>query len=86
MGIEDTVPGFIVGIIGVGLAGTALAQRLRAGGFEVAGYDVRPGQIEQLRQSGGSGAGSAAEVAASCRRLFLSLPASAAAASVRARS
>ena len=64
------------------MAGTALAQRLLAGGFDVAGYDVRPGQIEQLRQSGGSGASSAAEVAASCRRLFLSLPTSAAAASV----
>lgn len=71
-----------LGIIGVGLAGAALAERLLAGGFDVAGYDIRPAQIEQLRQSGGSGASSAAEVAASCRRLFLSLPTSAEAASV----
>lgn len=30
-----------VGLIGLGLVGTALAQRLRAAGFEVTGFDVR---------------------------------------------
>lgn len=65
-----------LGIIGLGLLGSALAQRLLAGGFQVAGYDVRAEQLEKLRRAGGVAAGSAAEVAAGCRRLLLSLPAS----------
>jgi 3-hydroxyisobutyrate dehydrogenase-like beta-hydroxyacid dehydrogenase len=31
-----------IGIVGVGLLGSAVASRLRARGFEVAGYDRRP--------------------------------------------
>lgn len=65
-----------LGMIGLGLLGTALAERLLAGGFRVLGYDVKPEQVENLRRLGGEGAGGAAEVAAGCRRLFLSLPTS----------
>jgi len=66
-----------LGIVGLGLLGTALAERLLAGGFRIIGYDVRPEQVENLRRLGGGSAQSAAEVAAACRRLLLSLPTSA---------
>ncbi len=41
-----------IGIIGVGLLGTAVASRLLAKGFEVAGYDTRPEQVRALARSG----------------------------------
>ncbi len=66
-----------LGIVGLGLLGTALAERLLEGGFQIVGYDLRPEQVENLRRLGGSPAQSGAEVAASCQRLLLSLPTSA---------
>jgi 3-hydroxyisobutyrate dehydrogenase-like beta-hydroxyacid dehydrogenase len=63
-----------IGIVGVGLLGTALAERLRASGFAVAGFDSDPAGMERLRTLGGETAGSARELAASCRRIVLSLP------------
>jgi 3-hydroxyisobutyrate dehydrogenase-like beta-hydroxyacid dehydrogenase len=63
-----------IGLIGVGLMGAALAGRLRAGGFDVLGFDVDPAPLEHLRSQGGEAAGRAEEVAASCRRIVLSLP------------
>jgi 3-hydroxyisobutyrate dehydrogenase-like beta-hydroxyacid dehydrogenase len=41
-----------IGIVGVGLLGTAIAQRLLDGGFAVTGYDTRPAQLEPLRARG----------------------------------
>lgn len=65
-----------VGIIGLGLVGSALAERLLGAGYAVSGYDIRPEQTEQLRALGGSGEASAGAVAAVCRRVILSLPTS----------
>ena len=57
-----------VGIIGLGLVGSALAQRLTAAGFKVTGFDLREEARTALIAQGGSAAGSLAEVAnaASC--------------------
>jgi hypothetical protein len=65
-----------VGLIGVGLVGTALSERLLAAGYEVIGFDTAAGQLDNLRRLGGVAAGSAAEAAARSRRVILSLPTS----------
>jgi len=65
-----------VGIIGVGLVGTAIAERLLDAGYFVAGYDLLPGQRETLAQIGGDALADAGAVAASCDRVILSLPTS----------
>src|SRR5262245_47258964 len=63
-----------VGLIGVGLLGTALAERFLGAGFAVLGHDLAPARLDALRALGGQGAGSAAEVARLCDRVVLSLP------------
>jgi 3-hydroxyisobutyrate dehydrogenase-like beta-hydroxyacid dehydrogenase len=62
-----------VGLIGIGLVGTALAERLVARGFNVVGYDIVPEKREQLERLGGHAACSPADVASRARRVVLSL-------------
>jgi 3-hydroxyisobutyrate dehydrogenase-like beta-hydroxyacid dehydrogenase len=62
-----------IGLIGIGLVGTALAERLLAGGFEVVGFDVRQERCDELERLGGRAAGSPAEVAQEAARAVLSL-------------
>src|ERR1035437_4626820 len=57
-----------IGIIGVGLLGSAIAARLTAAGYGVLGYDLMPNRRH--------GAGSAQEVARACRTIILCLPTS----------
>ncbi len=57
-----------IGLIGVGLLGSAMADRLTAAGYKVMGYDIVP---ERQR-----GAKSSQEVADACGTIFLSLPTS----------
>ncbi len=57
-----------IGLIGVGLLGSAIAARLSAAGYKVLGYDIVPERR--------LGAASATEVASSCRTIFFSLPTS----------
>jgi 3-hydroxyisobutyrate dehydrogenase-like beta-hydroxyacid dehydrogenase len=64
-----------VGLIGVGLLGTALATRLLRAGFGVTGYDPDAGARERLASLGGTIAGFAEDVAHACRRMLFSLPA-----------
>jgi 2-hydroxy-3-oxopropionate reductase len=52
-----------VGVIGLGVIGKPIAQRLVSGGFEVAVYDVRPEAVAQLATVGANACGSPAEVA-----------------------
>lgn len=66
-----------VGIIGIGLVGTAVAERLLSAGYAVTGYDVRADQVEALRQLGGEPACCASAVVSECERIILSLPTSA---------
>jgi 3-hydroxyisobutyrate dehydrogenase-like beta-hydroxyacid dehydrogenase len=63
-----------VGLIGLGLMGMALAERLRAGGLEVSGYDIDPGRNDLFAEAGGKLASSAADVVSACGRILLSLP------------
>jgi 3-hydroxyisobutyrate dehydrogenase-like beta-hydroxyacid dehydrogenase len=62
-----------VGIIGVGLMGTALAQRLAAAGFGVAGYDVDAAKTAQITELGGKAAQSIAEIAHECDPIVLAV-------------
>lgn len=65
-----------VGIIGLGLVGNALAERLISAGFAVTGYDTQPEQNEALSRLGGQSLASGVEVARSCETILLSLPTS----------
>ena len=62
-----------VGIIGFGLMGTALAQRLAAAGFDVAGYDVDAAKTAQITELGGKAAQSIAEIARDCDPIVLAV-------------
>ena len=63
-----------IGIVGVGLLGSAVASRLLQGGFQVTGYDTRPAQVEALRPQGLRPATSIAEAAAGADAVFTILP------------
>jgi putative dehydrogenase len=57
----------VVGLMGLGLLGHAVASRLLAaggGGWDVVGHDLVPDRVAELVRLGGRGAASAAEVAA----------------------
>lgn len=62
-----------VGIVGLGLLGAALAERLIRAGFRVAGFDVGTAQRAEFSRLGGVAVDSAAELAG-CPRILLSLP------------
>jgi 3-hydroxyisobutyrate dehydrogenase-like beta-hydroxyacid dehydrogenase len=63
-----------IGIIGVGLLGSAVAARLLKRDFEVKGYDTRPEQIKALCAHGLIASGSIAEVATDTDAVFTILP------------
>jgi 3-hydroxyisobutyrate dehydrogenase-like beta-hydroxyacid dehydrogenase len=63
-----------VGLVGIGLVGTALAENLLAGGFDVIGYARSEASREKLVRLGGRAAGRAGEVAEAAARVILSLP------------
>ncbi len=63
-----------VGVIGLGLLGSALAHRILCSGNGVLGYDLQARQREQLEEAGGQAADSPVEVARACQVLVLSLP------------
>lgn len=63
-----------IGLIGLGLMGIALAERLLAGGFDTWGYDIDQGRNDLFRRTGGKPASSAAAVASACKRILMSLP------------
>jgi len=62
-----------VGLIGLGLVGTALARRLLGAGFTVVGYDVDNGKRAQFAQSGGRTVHSVAAVARACERMLVAV-------------
>jgi 3-hydroxyisobutyrate dehydrogenase-like beta-hydroxyacid dehydrogenase len=71
-----------VGIIGLGLVGSALAERLISADYEVVGYDSLQVQNIVLGKLGGAAMASAADVVKSCDFILLSLPLSNIAAAV----
>src|SRR3954447_20843134 len=66
----------LIGVIGLGLLGEALAERLLRAGRGVLGYDLDARRRDELANLGGTAARSAREVAARCERILLSLPTS----------
>lgn len=63
-----------IGLIGVGLIGSAIAERLITGGFKVVGWDLDVAALQALRRLGGHAAEDAATVLRTCDHVLLSLP------------
>jgi 3-hydroxyisobutyrate dehydrogenase-like beta-hydroxyacid dehydrogenase len=70
----DPVQPTSLGLIGIGLLGSVLAERLIAGGFSVIGFDLVDARREAFRRAGGQTAGDAGEVLRRATRVLLSLP------------
>jgi 3-hydroxyisobutyrate dehydrogenase len=66
-----------IGLIGLGLLGSALAERMIAAGLEIIGFDLQATQMERLSERGGRLASSAKAVAGECDSIVLCLPDSA---------
>ncbi len=62
-----------VGVIGIGLVGLALVERLRSARIKVIGYDIDPARRELLVAAHGMAAASAADVFAACDNVLLAL-------------
>jgi len=62
-----------VGLVGIGLVGTALAENLLAAGCEVVGYDIDVAKCRRLEELGGVAACGPADVGRRCRYVLLSL-------------
>ena len=63
-----------IGLVGLGLVGTAIAESLLARRFDVVGFDISHERCHQLDESGGNSVSSAADVANGVERVILSLP------------
>ena len=63
-----------VGVIGIGLVGLALVERLRAARIKVLGYDIDPVRCEGQRAASAVVATDAAAVFAACDNVVLALP------------
>jgi L-threonate 2-dehydrogenase len=63
-----------IGIIGIGIMGSAIARNLCAHGARVRGYDIDPARLELLRGAGGEPATSAADAVTGANVVLTSLP------------
>lgn len=63
-----------VGIVGLGIMGTAYARNLRAGGVAVVGHDPDRAAQDRLREAGGTPLPGPREVAEAAEVLLLALP------------
>jgi 3-hydroxyisobutyrate dehydrogenase-like beta-hydroxyacid dehydrogenase len=63
-----------VGLLGLGIMGSAMAANLLRAGFKVTGYDPVAACRTRLRRAGGGVAASPAEVAVSAKAIITSLP------------
>ena len=63
-----------LGVVGLGLLGLAVSERLLGSGRSLIGYDVQPDRITALEKHGGTASTSAAEVFTSCDIVVLALP------------
>ncbi len=63
-----------IGIIGLGLVGSALAGRLLNAGYTVFGYDIDPKRCEELEAKEGTALSSCPAVVECSQRIILSLP------------
>jgi L-threonate 2-dehydrogenase len=67
-----------LGVIGLGIMGSAMAANLVKAGFEVFGYDPILKARARLKKAGGHPCSNVEEVARNCRHIVLSLPSEAA--------
>jgi L-threonate 2-dehydrogenase len=67
-----------VGVIGLGIMGSAMAANLVKAGFDVFGYDPISKARARLKKAGGHACKDVGEVAKNCRHIVLSLPSEAA--------
>src|SRR3954449_7629060 len=63
-----------IGVVGLGIMGSAMSANLVKAGFEVFGFDPVAAARTRLKRAGGTPCSSAAEVAGQCGRIVLSLP------------
>src|SRR5438094_9918199 len=63
-----------IGLVGLGLLGSALAERFLRSGLSVVGYDVDPARCQAFGELGGGRERSAGAVVRACGRVVLSLP------------
>jgi 3-hydroxyisobutyrate dehydrogenase-like beta-hydroxyacid dehydrogenase len=63
-----------IGLIGLGLVGSAIAERLIADRFNVIGFDIEKAKCKQLEQWSGQAVDNPAQVAEQADRIILSLP------------
>ena len=63
-----------IGLVGLGLVGAAIAERLLAGEFGVVGFDIDPAKCDHLKELGGKTHSGPAEVAQKVDCVILSLP------------
>ena len=66
----------VIGIVGLGIMGGAMADALLANGYRVVGYDVLPGARRRLGKAGGRPLKSIAAVTGNADIVILSLPSS----------
>jgi len=64
----------MIGFVGLGTVGGAVAGNVRKAGYPMMVYDIRPDAVQLLVALGAQAAASAAEVARRCRIVFTSLP------------
>jgi 3-hydroxyisobutyrate dehydrogenase-like beta-hydroxyacid dehydrogenase len=62
-----------IGLVGLGLVGTAMIERLLTERYNVIGFDIEPAKCEHLKQLGGKVVGNPAKVAEKTDRVILSL-------------
>lgn len=62
-----------IGLIGLGLMGSALAQRLLGAGFPVVGFDLDPARRQTLDETGGRSAPSVIDVAETCDTVLIAV-------------
>src|SRR5438270_3880072 len=72
--VREEVMARRVGIVGIGIMGTAMMRNLVKDGFEVVGYDIAEVAMARLVESGGIAAASPRDVAEKTEILITSLP------------
>jgi 3-hydroxyisobutyrate dehydrogenase len=64
----------IIGFVGLGTIGGAVARNIQKAGYPMMVHDIRPEAVQPLVELGARPAGSASEVGRHCRVVFSSLP------------
>jgi L-threonate 2-dehydrogenase len=65
-----------VGMIGLGIMGSAMSGNLMRAGFKILGYDLLPRRREEHKKAGGSAARNCRDIAKRCDIVVTSLPSS----------